>query len=240
MTLAALLPFLIQGGMSLASGLLGKKSSSWSGTKPSMGKYDTLSKDQSKLLKDLVKNPNVKMPNIQKDPMYQQGTGYLQKILSQDPEMMKQFEAPAMRQFNEQVVPGLAEQFAGAGALNSSGFQQTMGQAAGSLSERLAQMRAQLGMDASQQAFSYSQLPFQQAMAGQQLGLNRMNLGLGTKAFGNMEMPGKEGMGTGFGGSMQSGMFAPQGGAGSGFSDMLRGMFSSSNSSNLKPSRIIF
>jgi len=49
------------------------------------------------------------------------------------------FMAPQMRQFNEQIIPGLSEQFAGmgSGALSSSGFRNAAVSAGTDLSERL-------------------------------------------------------------------------------------------------------
>ena len=182
--MTALLPYLFAGGLgALGSSLLGKHAS---GTKPFMQKFQTLSHEQKSVLKDLLKHPNINMSKfgVEKQPLYQEGGDYLSKILSQDPEMMKQFEAPMQREFNEQIVPGLAEQFSGMGARSSSGFNQAMGQQAGSLAERIAAMRAGLGMQASGMAGDYAQMPFQQAMQGQTLGLSRMGLGLGTPAFG--------------------------------------------------------
>ena len=64
---------------------------------------------------------------------------YLKKLLS--PEGGEEFAAPYMRQFHEQTIPKLAEQFAGVGALSSSGFQQALGQAGAGLSENLAALR---------------------------------------------------------------------------------------------------
>ena len=66
---------------------------------------------------------------------------YLQQLLSGSPESSAAFEAPYKRQFEEQTVPALAERFAGAGALSSSGFQQALGQAGAGLSENLAALR---------------------------------------------------------------------------------------------------
>lgn len=86
----------------------------------------------------------------------EQGMNYLSQILSDDPELMKQFEAPYLRQFNEQIVPGIAERFTQAGARNSSGFNQAIAQQAGSLSERLAAMRAGLKQNALEGAFGYN------------------------------------------------------------------------------------
>lgn len=76
---------------------------------------------------------------------------YLQSILSQDPEMMKQFEAPMMRQFEEQTIPGIAERFTGMDAQKSSAFGQQLGAAGAGLQENLAAQRAQMGPQAIQQ-----------------------------------------------------------------------------------------
>ena len=50
-------------------------------------------------------------------------------LLSNDPEAFKAFERPAMRQFNEEILPSLAEGFGGLGATSSSGAQQTFARA---------------------------------------------------------------------------------------------------------------
>ncbi len=54
------------------------------------------------------------------------------------------FEAPYLRQFQEQTIPGIAETFAGlgAGAQSSSAFQQSLGAAGAGLQENLAAMGA--------------------------------------------------------------------------------------------------
>lgn len=52
-------------------------------------------------------------------------------------------ENRAMRQFQEQTIPGLAERFAGLGAQSSSAFQQALGQSGADLSERLAALNLQ-------------------------------------------------------------------------------------------------
>jgi|HubBroStandDraft_2_1064218.scaffolds.fasta_scaffold149491_2 hypothetical protein len=71
---------------------------------------------------------------------------YFQDLLSDNPDAMKAFEAPAMRQFNEQIIPNIAERFSGqgAGGQSSGAFQRALGQAGASLSEQLQAMRAGL------------------------------------------------------------------------------------------------
>jgi len=105
-----------------------------------------------------------------------QGSDYISRLLSGSPEAFEQFEAPIQRQFREQTIPQLAEQFSGlgAGAQRSSAFQQALGSAGTDLSERLAALRGQLQLGALPQAFQYSQAPLS--------GLQNL-LGLNTQAF---------------------------------------------------------
>ena len=62
------------------------------------------------------------------------------------------FEAPLQRQFQEDIMPGIAERFAGmgSGALSSSGFQQQASRAGTDLAERLGSIRAGLRMQGAQ------------------------------------------------------------------------------------------
>ncbi len=71
---------------------------------------------------------------------------YYRDLLSNDSQTMNQLSAPEMRKFNEEVIPGLSEQFAGmgSGGLSSSGFRNAAVNAGTDLSERLGAMRAQL------------------------------------------------------------------------------------------------
>lgn len=71
---------------------------------------------------------------------------YYRNLLSDENADMNAFAAPEMRQFREQIVPDLAEQFAGmgSGGLSSSGFRNASVNAATDLSERLGAIRAGL------------------------------------------------------------------------------------------------
>jgi hypothetical protein len=62
------------------------------------------------------------------------------------------FAAPYQRQYNEEIIPGLAEQFAGmgSGALSSSGFSNSAAREGTNLTERLAALRANLRMQGAQ------------------------------------------------------------------------------------------
>lgn len=71
---------------------------------------------------------------------------YYRSNLSNNPADFNAFAAPQLRQFNEDIIPNLSEQFAGmgAGGLSSSGFRNAGIQAGTDLSERLGALRAQL------------------------------------------------------------------------------------------------
>lgn len=71
---------------------------------------------------------------------------YYQGLLSGTGPDFEAFAAPEQRQFREQTIPGLSEQFAGmgSGALSSSGFRNAAVGAGADLGERLGALRAQL------------------------------------------------------------------------------------------------
>lgn len=77
---------------------------------------------------------------------------YYRNLLSDNPEDFQAFAAPEMRRFNEDIIPGLAEQFAGmgSGGLSSSGFRNSVTGAGADLSERLGAIRAQLRQSGAQ------------------------------------------------------------------------------------------
>ena len=77
---------------------------------------------------------------------------YYRNLLSNDSGDFNAMAAPEMRRFNEEIIPGISEQFAGmgAGGLSSSGFQNSATQAGADLSERLGAIRAQLRMQGAQ------------------------------------------------------------------------------------------
>jgi hypothetical protein len=108
------------------------------------------------------------------------GLDFLNSILGQSPEAMQSFEAPALRQFREQIIPDIAQRFGELGALNSSGFTQSLGLGAQGLSERLNAQRSNLGFNALNQL---------QGLLGQSL----------TPTFSYMQMPAKQGYFSNFG-----------------------------------------
>lgn len=123
----------------------------------------TLDKYQKDLYKRAAQGAAQGPASYYQSPLYQQGSQYLQGLLSQDPEAFKNFEAPYQRQFQQQIG-GIAERFGGLGATSSSGFQQALGSASTDLSERLAALRSQIQMQALPQALQYAGAPLEHGM----------------------------------------------------------------------------
>lgn len=71
---------------------------------------------------------------------------YYRDLMSDDSTTAQAMFAPEQRRFNEEIIPGLSEQFAGmgAGGLSSSGFTNAAVNAGTDLSERLGAIRANL------------------------------------------------------------------------------------------------
>lgn len=143
--------------MSWLSRLLGAGSSS--------KKYPTMSKDQQALQDQIIKLIGPKLSeSLNPSSTTMGGQKFLEDLYAPGSEGQKAFEAPYLRQFNEEIIPGIGERFAGVGGLSSSAFQQELGQAGAGLSEKLAALRTgnQLqGLGAAQQ---YGQQPFNNLM----------------------------------------------------------------------------
>lgn len=77
---------------------------------------------------------------------------YYRNLLSDDSADYNAFAAPALRQYNQDIVPGISEQFAGmgAGGLSSSGFRNAQIQGGTDLAERLGSIRAGLRQQGAQ------------------------------------------------------------------------------------------
>ena len=110
---------------------------------------------------------------------------YQNQMLQGGQEAYKQWAAPYQTQFQEQVLPGIAERYSGlggglgGGAQSSSGFGQALGGAASQFQSNLAGLYAQLQQHAAQQAFGQHN-----TLAG---------LGIGTQAFQSAYQPGNLG-----------------------------------------------
>lgn len=119
----------------------------------------TLSSDQNQLLSQILSQLGMLGPT---------GQGYntAQKrnleLLEGDQASYDRFADPYLRQYYEQILPRLAEQYAGGaqgGALSSSGFAQALGASGAGLQSNLASLRGNLQQNAIQNAFGqYGQL----------------------------------------------------------------------------------
>lgn len=77
---------------------------------------------------------------------------YYRNLMSDDSADFNAFAAPQLRQYNQDIMPGISEQFAGmgSGGLSSSGFRNAQVQGATDLSERLGSLRANLRQSGAQ------------------------------------------------------------------------------------------
>lgn len=80
---------------------------------------------------------------------YKNAQDYYGNFFQPGNQAYENFAAPFMNQFEEQILPMIAERFAGGGALSSSGFGQALGGAGAGLQANLAQLFAQLQAQAA-------------------------------------------------------------------------------------------
>ncbi len=90
-------------------------------------------------------------------------------------------EKQTLRQFQEQILPGIKEQFAGVGGLKSSGFQGAAQAGGERLAESLAALRSKFGLERGsvlgQLGLKQGALEQQRAASAGQLGTQRYQLG---------------------------------------------------------------
>lgn len=137
---------------------------------------------------------------------------YQQQLMDPSSEAVQQFSQPYINQFEQQTVPGLAERFAGMGAmgggLSSSGFGQSLGAAGGNLQAQLAQLKAGLGQQAAQSLMGqYGQMSGQ-ALGATPFGYQQPQMGAFPgfmQSWGMAGFPGFPGMG-GEGGASTGGV----------------------------------
>jgi hypothetical protein len=102
-------------------------------------------------------------------PVEGAGLTNLQNLLGRTPEQhLRDFEAPYMRKFNQEIAPGIAERYSGANAARGSGFQNSIMNAGAGLTENLASLKGNLinqmlgqQTQAANVGLGYAQLPGQ-------------------------------------------------------------------------------
>lgn len=128
----------------IAGGMASKQSggSFWGGKPAGFAQVDALNPQQQAFRSNML--------GLLQGPQ-QSGMDWISDILGGSPEAFAKYERPYMRQFEQEIVPGIAERFAGLGshgAQSSSGQQLAMAQAGRELSENLASMRGKLQSEA--------------------------------------------------------------------------------------------
>lgn len=155
------MPFpLIPLALGAGAGLLASKGGSFfTGSPEKRENVSTLRPEQEPLYRQLV-NAGMKRGA---GGAFGQSSDYYRDLLSDENADMDAFSAPAMRQYNQDIVPGISEQFAGmgAGGLSSSGFRNAQIQGATDLAERLGAIRANLRQSGAQGLSNIGQMGLQ-------------------------------------------------------------------------------
>lgn len=171
------------------------------GKKDKLKKLSTMNPQQEHLLSSLLSQ----LTGMQgQGGSYNQAQKYYQNLLEPGSEGFENFSSPYLQQFKEQILPQIAERFAGASALSSSGFGQALGGASAGLQSQLAQLFSSLQSQAagsvtnqfnqlsnfglSAQPFAYQNkkgnMGFLPSALGSFLGSEGFTSGLSGKIFG--------------------------------------------------------
>lgn len=161
--------------------------------------------------------------DITQNQNYNQGQNWLNSLFN-DPQFFNQFEAPLMRNYEENTIPDLANRFAGmgsGGALGSTGFRNQATREAGNLHSNIAALRGGLQQQGVNQGLQYAQQPannylqmLQQALTPTQNQYKPPTAGF----FGDILSSMSGGLSQGFGNMLGQGMAPGGGGPGSGSS----------------------
>lgn len=173
---------------SVVGGLTGEKGKSGS----------TYNKGQLSLIDQAVQSLKGGMggPNqdITQQQGYQQGNDFFNSLFN-DQDFFNKFEAPAMRQFNEEIAPGLANRFASmgsGGSTGSTGFRNQLAREGSNLETNLAAQRGQMQQNAVPQMLGYAQQPVSNWMTQMQQALQPTKntyQGPSTGMFGGLAAP---------------------------------------------------
>jgi len=125
----------------------------------------TMTGRQKKLFKEGVRQQRGVNYDIKKEQPYNQGVENINNILSGDPEALKRFEAPYLRQFNERTLPHIAQNFSMNNNQSGSAFQRALADSGVDFEERMAHMREDRKQNATNQALQYAQQPIQNAQS---------------------------------------------------------------------------
>jgi hypothetical protein len=159
------------------------------------------------LQKDFAKE-QLRGRGLESNPAYQEGLAYILDLIGGSPESRQAFEAPYKEQFEQYIIPNIAERFAGrgtgAGALSSSALYNSLAQAGKSLETDLASMHEQQRMNALSQLLPFLQQPYSNKISA--LGYQKPQKSQKPSIWG--PLGGLTGMGLGFlGGGPAGAMF---------------------------------
>jgi hypothetical protein len=128
--------------------LLGLVSGLFSGGKEKHRQKSRLLPEQEKLYQQLQNALNGKGGG----GAFGEAADYYRDLIDPNSQTAEAMFAPENRRFNEETIPGLAEQFAGmgSGGLSSSGFRNSTVNAGTDLAERLGAIRANLKLQGAQ------------------------------------------------------------------------------------------
>jgi hypothetical protein len=166
--LAPILGSILGAGASYGLSKLDKSGAPGSGTPEQIRRIRTGTPEASEFQQKLFNNNGL----LDRNRGYRKGSNFLSELLSGGDQAFQNFEAPYMQNYEENILPDIANRFAGMGTgnsgLSSSGFQQTLAQSGRGLQRDLAQMRSGLQMQALPQALQYAQQPISNQMNAMQ------------------------------------------------------------------------
>lgn len=216
-----LLGSLFSGGLGALTGNKGEQKSSFS-------------KPQQQGINDIlqsIKGMRGGAQDVTQNPQFQQGNEFLNSLFN-DPSFFQNIEAPALRQFNEQIAPDIANRFASmgsGGSLGSTAFRNQINREGSNLAQNLSAQRTGMQQQALPQTYGAAQQPFSNLMQlyQQALGQPQMNQYQPPSAgFGSLAAPFAQGAASYWGGQSGQG-FAGQSpstapGYGAGWDSMFR------------------
>lgn len=133
---------------------------------------------------------------------YQNAMNQIMQYLDPNSQAYSDFEAPYRTKFNEETLPGIAENFAGGaqgGALSSSGFGQALGSASAGFESNLTGLKEQMRRASIQDILGQ----YQQHMNAKPYSYQEQGPGMMSNIFsslGGMQLPSMGGGGGGGGG----------------------------------------
>lgn len=165
-------PSLMMMLMSLAAGAAGGIGGS---NAKQMSSFDKQQRGGIHDILNSIKSMKGGAQDITQNPQFQTGQNWLQSMFN-DPEFFKSFEAPLQRDFQENIIPGLASRFASqgsGGSLGSTAFRNQLGREGSNLSTNIAALRGNMQQQAIPQLLGYAQQPFQNLMSMYQQALGQ-------------------------------------------------------------------